>query len=276
MQNTETINKVHNTELEILNAVHKFCLEHNIKYSLTYGTLIGAVRHKGFIPWDDDIDIMMPRADYNRFLTLWSQHHPDGFILQNSSTDSDYINNFTKIRKDNTTFLQSENEKNKKYHKGIFIDIFPFERVAPNKFSALIQYFACAVNLLYSRGFLSGNSGIIGLTEKILLKTNIANYSKRRDLSQKIVSHWQNKDNCYLFSPCVIEYCKKYFDADLFDEIIQLEFNGNSYNCIKNFDKFLSTCYGDYMQLPPEDERVWKHSPILLDFDHNFEDIDNV
>lgn len=77
------------TEQEILDVIHQVCTEHGLRYSLAYGTLIGAVRHKGFIPWDDDIDIMMPREDYEKLIAVWNQSAPKGYILQNTRTDSD-------------------------------------------------------------------------------------------------------------------------------------------------------------------------------------------
>ena len=86
------------TEQEILDVIHQICTEHGLRYSLAYGSLIGAMRHKGFIPWDDDIDIMMPREDYEKLLVIWNQSAPKGYILQNTRTDSDFTQNFMKIR----------------------------------------------------------------------------------------------------------------------------------------------------------------------------------
>lgn len=76
-ENSE-IQKLHKAELEILDVVHQICVSNGLKYSLAYGSLLGAVRHGGFIPWDDDVDLMMPRADYERFLTLWEENPPSG------------------------------------------------------------------------------------------------------------------------------------------------------------------------------------------------------
>ena len=86
------------TEQEILDVIHQVCTEYGLRYSLAYGTLIGAVRHKGFIPWDDDIDLMMPREDYEKLLAIWNEAAPKGYILQNTRTDPDFTQNFTKIR----------------------------------------------------------------------------------------------------------------------------------------------------------------------------------
>ena len=127
------------TELDILKAFDSYCRKYGLKYSLAYGTMLGAVRHKGFIPWDDDVDVMMPYEDYEKFIKNWEKDGPEGFILQNKETNWDFTQNFTKIRKDKTTFLQTEWERNVSYHIGIFIDVFPGFKAAPGKFSRKVQ-----------------------------------------------------------------------------------------------------------------------------------------
>lgn len=268
------IEKIWREEQEILDVIHKVCMEHHLRYSLAFGTLIGAIRHGGFIPWDDDIDIMMPREDYNKLLEIWGTAAPQDYILQDYNTDLDYTNNFAKIRKNHTTFIQFEYEKEKKYHKGIFVDIFPGDRVAPGKFSRKIQYVACAVNLLYSRGFTSGSSGLREMVERILLKTNLQVYARRRNFAEKIISHWSAGKETEIFFPCVISWCNGYYHpADMFEHMIFVEFMGKKYCAVLDYDKILKLEYGDYMKLPPEAERVWKHHPILVDFEYNYEEL---
>ena len=104
-----TLDEMKAVELGILKKFDSICKENGLEYSLAYGTMLGAIRHKGFIPWDDDIDIMMPREDYEKLLAVWDQSAPKEYILQNTRTDSDFTQNFTKIRKDHTTFLQDAN-----------------------------------------------------------------------------------------------------------------------------------------------------------------------
>ncbi len=266
-------NNIWEMEQDILDTIHEICQKHRIRYSLFYGTLIGAVRHKGFIPWDDDIDIVMPRKDYNRFMKIWENESPQGYILQNYNTDTDYTNNFAKVRKDNTTFIQSEEEKDKKYHKGIFIDIFPADRLAPTKIGQKIQYIASAVNLLYSKGHPSGTKGVIGVVEKILLLMPAPFRPFVRGVSENIMAHWNNKVKTQYFCGCVIASCKKYYSADMFDRLKKIEFNGKYYYSVVDTDAVLRVEYDDYMQLPPEEERVWKHHPIVIDFEHNYEDL---
>lgn len=261
-------------EQSILDAIHKVCSENNLRYSLAFGTLLGAVRHKGFIPWDDDIDIMMPREDFEKLKELWGDMAPEGFLWQDEDNVEDYENNFAKVRKDHTTFLQFESEQGSNRHKGFFVDVFPCERVAPGKIRRAVQYFMFAVNLLFNRGYESGTGGIVGFTEKLLLK--IVPQKSCRKISRwagKRSRRWNRlKVGDYLF-PCTIRDCKRYYPEDLFDELTTLEFNGKKYCVIKNYHEFLTERYGDYMQLPPEEERVWKHHPILVDFEHNYEEL---
>ena len=96
------------TQLEILKVFDDFCRKHDLKYSLYAGSLLGAVRHKGFIPWDDDLDVCMSRIEYDRFLSLWEMQPVDGYVLQNKDNSIYFDQSFSKLRKDHTTFLEHQ------------------------------------------------------------------------------------------------------------------------------------------------------------------------
>lgn len=267
------VEKVWAVECEILDVIHQVCKKHNLRYSLAYGTLIGAVRHGGFIPWDDDIDLVMPREDYERLISVWADSAPEGYILQNYRTSPDYTNNFAKIRKNHTTFLQDNKERTKKYHKGIFVDIFPGDRVASGKIANKLQFVACAVNLLYSRGYTSGSAGAIGKIERLLLSLPKCVRPGLRNASEKYIRKWNKNKNAMWVFPSTIRLAKRYYQADLFENMRTITFCGKEYSCVADPDTFLRTDYGDYMQLPPEEERVWLHHPIIIDFEHNYEEL---
>ena len=260
-------------EQEILDVLHQICEAHGLRYSLAYGTLLGAVRHTGFIPWDDDVDIMMPREDYDQLLTIWNEVAPTGYIMMNGNTVVDSSDNFTKIVKDKTTFLQREDDRNKDLHKGIFVDIFPGDRRAPGKFGRILQYCACAVNLLYSRGYTSKSGGIIEFAENVLLLVPRVYHRSLRIKTQRLISRWNNCDQSPYVFPCTIQEFKRNYAMDLFDNLEQKAFCGKNYKCTARWDSYLTTCYGDYMQLPPEEDRVWKHHPIVIDLNHNYEEL---
>lgn len=269
----DCIETVWEQEQDILNVVHKVCMEHGLKYTLIFGTLLGAVRHGGFIPWDDDIDIMMPREDYEKLLSIWDNVAPQGYLLQNKRTDFDFTQNFTKIRKDNTTFIQDEIEKTKKYHTGIFIDIFPADRVAPKGIRRTFQYVASALNLLCARGFASGRAGMTGMVEKCVLKMPLKKQLSIYHKTEKIISKWSGEVCLEWYSPNTIEESKRYFDSDMFESMDRIKFNGLEYCCVKETDEVLTRIYGDYMKLPPEEKRVWTHHPIIVDFEKNYTEL---
>ena len=259
------------TEVEILDVFHAVCMKHGLRYSLAYGTLIGAVRHKGFIPWDDDIDVLMPREDYEKLLKVWDSDTNQEFILQEPYSSPDLVVNFAKIRKNNTTFIQSEFEFKKKYHKGIFIDIFPLDRVAPAKFTQMIQKLFCMLAMLYNRGYTSGNGGISEFAEKLLLALiPKKHYRKMQKWAERNATRWNGNTQLKWFGFQTVDDMKHHYDPDIFDNLIKLEFEGKKYFAFKDYDQILRDEFGDYMQLPPEEERVWKHHPILIDFEKNY------
>ena len=269
----EVLRRLQEKNLEMAVMFYKWCQKNDLTCYLCGGGCIGAIRHGGFIPWDDDIDLIMPREDYEKLLAIWNEAAPKGYILQNTRTDPDFTQNFTKIRKDHTTFLQDESEREKHYHKGIFVDIFPGDRVPSGKIGRKIQYIACAVNLLYSRGHTSGSGGLIGKVENILLRAPKEKYTIRRERAEKSIRRWNGNTTLQYVFPSTIAWSRQYYPANLFENMRTIEFSGKQYMCISEYDSILRLDYGDYMQLPPEEERVWKHHPILIDFEHNYEEL---
>ena len=261
------LQKIWDVELEILDQIDAFCRKHGLKYSLAYGTLIGAVRHGGFIPWDDDVDIVMPREDYEYLLSHWDI---PGFVLQNKRTNNDFNQNFSKVRKDHTTFIQNEFEKSVSYHTGIFVDIFPGDRVAPEGLQRKVQHFCCALDLLYSREFVSG--GRSSLVEKAFLAVPRKWRLKLIPLLDKEKQAWNTTESEYFF-PSTINDMKIYYLPELFSEMVEIEFADRKYMCVKSYDSFLREYYGDYMQYPPEEQRLLKHHPIIIDAEKNYSEM---
>ena len=261
-------------EQSILDQVSKICEENGLRYSLTYGTLLGAVRHGGFIPWDDDIDISMPREDYESLMALWPQHGPKELILDRCDLDSHNSNVFSKIRKDHSTYLQFDVERNAKHHKGIFIDIFPADRVAPGALSRKIQYLDFALMLLFNRGYSSGHSGIVGLAERILLKavpkkkqSTVSRFFARRG------RRWNGSSSGPFIFPVTIRDCKRLYPPDLYEHLQRIPFHGKKYAAYADSDAFLTIRYGDYMRLPSKEDQIWKHPPLLIDYTRNYEEL---
>lgn len=262
------------TEQEILDVFHDICTQNNLRYSLAYGTLIGAVRHKGFIPWDDDIDVVMPREDYDKLIEIWGKSAPKLYLLQNPANHLDLANNFIKIRKDHTTFVMYESERFCSYHTGIFIDVFPLDRVAPTEFKQKMQKLYCMIALLFNRGYVR-ETGIMPQIGKIILSVLPRKKHKQlEDWFMKKSTVWNGMINQDYLSLSTISWMDKHYRHDAFNDMIQLEFEGKMYNAFSDYHEVLTREYGDYMKLPPKVEQVWKHHPLVIDFEHNYEEIE--
>lgn len=252
---------------DILKAVHDLCDKHGINYFLDAGTLLGAVRHKGFIPWDDDIDIGMLREDYNKFLKVAEKELPKHLFLQTFETDAYYDVYPTpcKVRYNNTIFLEEGAKENHKMHNGIFIDIFPYDSLPKSKFAYKVQR-ALSYNILKSY------KRIRDIPEKLSFKNKITFtfyrlviklFPNKRRL--KFFNHlvkWNDQNSEYM-GYGLDTYWSQYIykKSDYFD-LVKLDFEGYEFYGPKNYHAILTQLYGDYMTLPKEEDRMWHAKEI--------------
>lgn len=274
IDNYEELRKIQLVQIEILKYIDEYCTKNDLRYSIAYGTILGAVRHGGFIPWDDDLDICMPREDYEKFIELWED--TDKYILQNHYTNPNFTQSFTKIRKKNTAFVQ-KTDIGLDYHKGIFVDIFPFDKVPDNTIRKKIQSLNVLFYNLYTRGYAPKNNGtIVRLASQFILGiTPRKNYFKKsKKYLSKICKYNYDKKLKYV-DVSVTNTMNMYYDNDIFDNMQKIKFENLNVTVMNKYKDFLKIRYGDYMKLPPESEQTWYHHPVLIDFEHNYEDIDN-
>lgn len=271
IENYEELRKLQLTQVEILKDIDEFCAENDIPYSIAFGTVLGAVRHGGFIPWDDDVDICMLREDYNRFISLWKDN--DKYLLQNHSTNPDFTQTFTKIRKRNTAFVQ-DTDIGKDFHKGIFVDVFPFDRVAEGKIKRKVQIINSVLYALYSRGYTPKNNGsLMRFCSSVILKLKPkSKYDAAAQKHLKRLSKYNDNKNLKIYSVSTFGNMKKEYDSDLFDNLSRIKYENISVSVFNKYDQFLSYFYGDYMKLPPVSERNWTHRPIKIDFEHEYKE----
>ena len=270
----ELLRKLQLTELEILKTVHAFCVKHDIRYSLYAGTLLGAVRHKGFIPWDDDIDICMSRKEYDRFIRLWQENPVKGYSLQNKDNSPAFISSFTKIRKDHTTFLENELGIGN-FHTGVFIDIFPLDRIPSAWLPKRVFYVRCMLYQLMIRGYAPKECGAVTQFGcKVLLSAVPA--GKRSAAIRRLLrglTKYQDRSDLRITGIETMRSVKVEYPAAMFDAYVSLPFEDDTFSAFAQWDENLRAKFGDYMQLPPEEERAWTHHPIRIDFEHDIEEI---
>ena len=246
-------------QLEILKDVAAYCEEHGICYVLKYGTLLGAVRHKGYIPWDDDIDIAMPRPDYDRFVKEYGR----GFYkVLEYSKDKKYPYAFAKVV-DTRTALHEPSQI--KYPMGIYIDIFPVDGVPADLQERAV--FLKKANRLAHMANLKKVSFDYPVDWKhrlihIAVKTLMLPISNRRLVA------WQVKHTTkYPFDTSeragVMTIRHTYSDGSskrtCFEKRMDVEFEGCMFKAPEEYDTYLTDMYGNYMQLPPDSKRVSHH-----------------
>ena len=263
------------TQLEILKIFDRFCLEQGLKYSLYAGSLLGAVRHQGFIPWDDDLDVCMSRADYDRFIELWSEHPVDGYVLQNKENAPDFTQSFTKLRKDHTTFLQYDWDRGR-YHTGVFLDIFPIDRMPAGKGKRYIFKMRCMLYQLLTREFTPIKESMLlraGCTVILTCIPRVARPKLRAKLLRQITKYNGDKTLQTVFIETMATIRKPHA-ATLTDAYVELPFEDGKFCCFEKWHDYLTCKFGDYLLLPPEEDRTWKHHPIVIDFERNLEELE--
>lgn len=268
-----TTEEIQRMSLDIMEDIHQFCKKHGIKYSLAYGSLIGAIRHRGFIPWDDDIDIFMPRQDYDRFCQTY---HSDKYKLICES-DPDYYLNYGRVYDYQKTTVKTQLPFTRNYDGGLWVDVFPMDGADDdhNKFvEKMIRLQRCWFLQLRYRNALGPFSNIfkapnlkdfcILLTLKLFCplrkKLKRINDYLRKEAKQYAfgeTTHWS--DFC-----CINVKDNNYHLVEEFDKVMETDFDGHKFYILKGYDPVLRRRYGDYMQLPPMNQRVSRHSHVTF------------
>ena len=262
------------TELEILKTVDRTCKDLGLTYFLDGGTLLGAVRHGGFIPWDDDIDIVMPYKDYEQFITYGQQKLGDKFFVQNMETDPNFNLSFTRVRLNGTTCMNSY-QINWKVHHGVWIDVFPIVPLKGKVDYLILQKVFSICNLFHIDQKLEDTLYYEEYTQLLtrfgmsLLKTFYHIPMKKRIKWHKCIVQYfcrrEMKECCsVLWGNITTFYPKNYFK-----EATIVSFESINFPAPKNKEEYLENTYGDYMTIPPEEERK-THGIDILDLNHDY------
>ncbi len=261
MKEITDVKEIQKIELGLLEKIHKFCEEYHLKYSLCGGTLLGAIRHKGFIPWDDDVDIFMPRPDYEKFC---KEFKVDGASVHTYKSDKSYIYPFAKVYDDNTLLIENAFPE---IEAGVYVDVFPIDGFSVNyekdgrRILRLRSYIYQFMGAKKSAWFREGRSlkRMISLPIFKLFSWMIPSSWCLACFSFFV--SWSNYEKspfrgCMSWGYGVREILSK----SCFDDFIDIEFEGKNFKVMKGWKSYLSNLYGDYMQLPPVEKRVSNHS----------------
>ncbi len=252
--------------LGMLLEVDRICREHNIKYFLGGATLLGAIRHHGFIPWDDDADIMMLRDDYEKFQQVARQELSEDLYLQMP----DY-NPYTRIRVNGTVFASEFMMQHAGEHSGIFLDIFAHDRTGKHDTSQRLHRMATKAtrSIVFNKW---GGTEIAGDGSHAALRwigsriKDLIPMKPAVSLRDSVLVFFRNRQTGWLYDGMGQNMARGAFPEEWLSEAVYVKFEGYSLPVPKEYDKYLTWLYGNYMQLPPEEERVSGHETVKLEF----------
>lgn len=265
----EQLHRIHQCEIRILDELDRICKKHNLTYYMVGGTLLGAVRHGGFIPWDDDMDLAMPRRDYNKLLKVAETELAPEFFLQTMYNELEYENRFAKLRLNNTAFVEETSEGLNR-HQGIFIDVWPLD-YGPEKITWDRKLRAKLITTLCAKIRRISNKNHRDKGDPIKDRIIFAMLSvfSREKLIRMMERLMQGEGDCYVNWASHYGWKKQTMRITVYDPPVKLMFEGKEYSAPGNYEYWLNRIFGkNYMELPPVEKRE-THNPIRLSFDTN-------
>ena len=234
-----TIQEIQSKLMEILLYFQKFCQENGLGFVLAGGTCLGAVRHKGFIPWDDDVDVFMLRDDYEKLCRIWDERaDTEHYSCVRSNDRFNIRHSATEIKDNNTTFI-NRHSADLDIHQGLMIDVIPLDAVPKSKWKQLWPSFKARYKLWKG-------------AEKRLSRYSLAD-------AEYVSSFGEGAT-----------IMRQRFPIRWFRHPAYLEFEGHQMPVPEDYDKWLTISYGDYMQLPPPEERIYRHDAVFIDLEHSY------
>lgn len=273
----EPVEKIHQVDLAIVKHVVAVCENYELKYFMLGGTMLGSIRHKGFIPWDDDIDLGMPRKDYERFLEIAERELPDYLQVVNYKNTPSYQYYITRIQDTNVKVIEERIGNDSKYTFAS-IDIFPIDGTPNNTILRKIYFF----RVLFHRALMSLHYKdsidrkrkrsfieriFLSVMEKIPFE-KIINPYKEKEKIDKLLSSQNVATSNYIGNIMGAYRTREIVPKEWYGQGKKYPFEDIELVGLDNYDAYLKYTYGDYMQLPPEDSRK-KHFSVVSIGDEN-------
>ncbi len=263
------LDAIQKMQLAYLLEVDRICKKHHIKYFLGGGTLLGAIRHNGFIPWDDDADIMMLREDYDRFAEVAQQELPAGMTFQSGKTDKNCFYEFNKLRVENTIFATELAKNHTDINVGIAFDIFCHDKTANSRLGQKLHLAAT----LFTRALVLNKWNHRKADNGSRVQSAVTNFFVRLlplrfsyFLMNHTISFFKRKKNAkYLYDGMGRNVYNGCFSADILSEVTTHDFEGYQLPVPKKYDEYLTFLYGDYMEKAPLSTRLGCHEILLCD-----------
>lgn len=268
LMDKNVLRRLQETELEILTAFDRYCTDNGIRYSLYAGTALGAVRHSGFIPWDDDVDVAMTRGEYNRFIDRIRTEPIEGYTMECPELNSACAISHGKLMKNGTVLISSDWECRSEENHGIWIDIFPLDKITAENKRHIYRIGKKIIFLTRARGGNKNDGWIkraIRLTAGCIPKPTAKKMMDK--YLHKLAENDRNVQTDYQWAVLAATSTFQYlFDHGMMDRMHRTAFEGRRFLIADDCDLMLRRLYGNYEELPPENERVCRHQPARIVF----------
>lgn len=270
MKKQATVRDVQDKILDIMLYIDRICRKNGIVYFIMGGTALGAVRHGGFIPWDDDLDIFMTPAEYRKFKKALEKDGSDTYVLQEWSTTPDYLE-YAKVRMNGTTFIEKVYKDRTDIHQGIYVDIMILHKCPQSVWKQKLIYLQSKYVTLYAlsqRNWQPKNKGqalvlafLKCLPNKLLVKWCYRNIYRYDNLEK-------NYKWCYFITPA--KFRQGLFEDYMFQNPVDIEFEGHKLMASRDIKKYLAYRYGDYMRLPSEEQQKAAVHAYIFDVENDY------
>ncbi len=276
----ELLRELQLKQLDMLVFFKEFCEKNNLRFYLIGGCLIGALRNGGFVPWDDDVDVLMPREDYKKLHKLWHEQKTDGRFRLLKTDDEMFTGNIFMTVTDTNYTMVKANQVDVDIPHGLVMDVFPLDVCPDSRFARKMQYVWTMLYSLFLAQIVPENhGGLIGFGSRVLLgifrgkklRNTIWRFCEKKMIKYKLE---ENK--------CVTELCsgpywmKMEYPKHIYDGVAYVNFEGYEMPCMSGYDEYLTMVFGDYMSLPPEDKQVPHHDIAYLDLNTPCSEYDNM